>query len=243
MAHSPDSLASKGSLDTRYKKEHHFEPVLNAFNTGVLWMPAFSTPAFTRRAWLPTILLTALLSVPVAQAQSAYVRVDQAGYESGKAPFRAYLMSNKPVTGVKFKVVNSKGATAFSGTAGALLGTWSHSQTVSYDVYALDFTAPAGERYTISVSKPAAASPVFAVDCPEKLYSGLLLNTLFFYQTQRDGANFVPNALRSAPGHLKDQNARVYRTPVLDDDDFINNVPPKPPLIKAGLPDIDAARG
>ncbi len=207
-------------------------------------MPAFATPAFLRRAWLPAILLTSLLSLPVAAAaQSAYVRVNQAGYESGKAPYRAYLMSKKPVTGASFKVVNSKGATVFKGSSGALLGTWNHSKTVTYDVYALDFTAPAGDRYTISVSKPGAASPVFAVDCPEKLYSGLLVNSLFFYQTQRDGANFVPNALRTAPGHLKDKNAHVYRTPALDDDDFIDNVPPKPPLLKAGLPNIDAAGG
>src|SRR5208282_1926624 len=120
-------------------------------------------------------------------------------------------------SGATFKVVSSKGATSFSGHPGALLGTWSHSQKVTYDVYALDFTVPGGDLYTISVSGPvAASSPSFAVDCPEALYSGLLLNTLFFYETERDGANFVPNALRTAPGHLKDENAHAYETPPLD---------------------------
>ena len=75
------------------------------------------------------------------------------------------------------------------------------------------------------------------------LYSGLLLNTLFFYQTERDGANFVPNALRTAPGHLKDKNAHVYETPPLDSNDFIDNVPPTPPLVSAKLPNIDASGG
>jgi endoglucanase len=134
-----------------------------------------------------------------ANAQFAYVRVSQVGYEACEAPFRAYLMSKSPVSEATFKVVNSGGVTAFSGKVGALLGTWSHSKTVTFDVYALDFNVPAGDLYTISVSAPAAAvSPHFAVDSPDTLYSGLLLNTLFFYETQRDGANFIPNALRTA---------------------------------------------
>jgi len=165
------------------------------------------------------------------------------GYEASEAPFRAYLMSTASASGVTFKVLNSMGETAYTGHVGALLGTWSHSKKVTYNVYALDFTVLENGLYTISVSSPAATSPRFAVDFPENLYSGLLLNTLFFYQTQRDGRNFVSNALRTKPGHLKDKNARVYQTPGLDDNDFINNVPPTPPLVSAKLPNIDASGG
>ena len=153
-------------------------------------------------------------------------------------------MSRAAESGAKFKVVDSNGATAYSGTVGALLGTWSHSKLVTYDVYALDFNVPGGDLYTISVSGPVAAvSPRFAVDAPDTLYSGLLLNTLFFYETERDGANFIPNALRTAPGHLKDENAHVYETPPLDSNDFIDNVPPTPPFVSAKLPNIDASGG
>jgi endoglucanase len=190
------------------------------------------------------ILLASLACTPAARAQSAYVRVSQVGYETGEAPFRAYLMSTAAETGATFKVLNSKAATTYSGKVGALLGTWSHSKQETYDVYALDFAVPGGDLYTISVSGPvAAASPRFAVDCPEALYSGLLLNTLFFYETQRDGANFVPNALRTEPGHLKDANAHVYETPPLDTNDFNDNVPPALPLVSAKLPNIDASGG
>ena len=109
-------------------------------------------------------------------------------------------MSEASEGGANFKVVDSKGAAKYSGRVGALLGTWSHSKTVTYNVYALDFNVPRGDLYTISVSGTAGVvSPPFAVDCPDALYSGLLLNTLFFYETQRDGANFIPNALRTAP--------------------------------------------
>ncbi|MGA8271712.1 MAG: glycoside hydrolase family 9 protein [Candidatus Sulfotelmatobacter sp.] len=194
--------------------------------------------------FVASILLGMLVWTPAAQAQSAYVRVSQVGYEAGEVPFRAYLMSTEAGSGATFKVVDSKGTTAYAGHVGALLGTWGHSKTVTYNVYALDFNVPAGDLYTISVFGPvAAASPHFAVDCADALYSGLLLNTLFFYETERDGANFIPNALRTEPGHLKDENANVYQTPPLDSNDFLDNVPPAPPLVSAKLPNIDAAGG
>jgi len=227
-------------------------PVLNGFNTGqrgngetILHSSCYLSARF-RLVAVGSILLALIASTRSARAQSAYVRVSQVGYEAGKTPFRAYLMSTAAVTEASFKVVNSSGGTAFSSHVGARLGSWSHSKTVTYNVYALDFNVPGGDLYTISVSfvsGPVAVSPRFAVDGPDALYSGLLLNTLFFYETQRDGANFVSNALRAAPGHLKDKNAHVYETPTLDSNAFIDNVPPAPPLVSAKLPNIDAAGG
>ncbi len=192
-----------------------------------------------------TCILIALAAlVRPASAESAYVRVSQVGYEAAKSPFRAYLMSTADEAHATFAVVNSNGVIVDSGHVGTLLGTWGHSKKVSYNVYALDFTAPPGDLYTISVSgRVPAVSPRFAVDDPDTLYSGLLLNTLFFYQTERDGAGFIQNALRDKPAHLKDKNAYVYETPPLDSNDFIDNAPPTPPLVSAGLPNIDAVGG
>ncbi len=197
------------------------------------------------RVDLSAIFFIALLACGSSLfAESAYVRVNQSGYEAAHGPFRAYLMSSIAAPGATFQVTNSKGAAVDSGYVGSLLGAWGHSKKVTYNVYSLDFNAPAGDVYTITVAGPVkATSPPFPVDSAEKLYSGLLLNTLFFYQTQRDGKQFIPNALRTAPGHLKDANARVYNTPPLDGDDFINNVPPAAPLVSAGLPNVDAGGG
>ncbi len=182
-----------------------------------------------------------LAAAPAAWAQSAYVRVSQIGYETGNTPFRAYLMSTVPETGAAFAVVNSKGVTVYSASIGSLLGTWSNSATLTYSVYALDFAAPAGDGYTISVTGPAAAaSPVFPVADPVALYSGLLLNTRFFYETERDGPNYIPNALRTAPGHLNDASATVFQTPVLDSNDNIATT--GPPLTPTGAV-IDASGG
>src|SRR5580693_5401955 len=206
------------------------------------WLASLSTSV--RLVSVTGTLLAMFAWSRTAQAQSAYVRVSQVGYEAGETPFRAYLMSSAEGGGAKFKVVDSKGATAFSGHVGPLLGIWSHSRKLAYNVYALDFNAPAGDLYTISVSGPVAAiSPRFAVDCPEALYSGLLLNTLFFYETERDGPNFIPNALRTAAGHIKDKNARVYQTPLLDSNDFIDHKPPTPAIVSAKLPNINVSGG
>ena len=61
------------------------------------------------------------------------MRVSQVGYEVG-GPVRAYSMSTAAERGATFEVLNSGGAVAFSGKIGALLGTWSHSKTVTYEV-------------------------------------------------------------------------------------------------------------
>ena len=117
-------------------------------------MPFFGPPPFDPISivFIAGILLALLACPRPAWAQSAYVRVNQVGYETGQTPFRAYLMSTAAVSGATFKVVNSKGVTAVFGQGGALLGTWSHSKTETYDVYALDFHVPGGDLYTISVS-------------------------------------------------------------------------------------------
>ena len=147
-----------------------------------------------------------------ALAQTAFVRVNQVGYVSGSSK-RAYLMASGAETGATFVVKDSSGATVFGpATIGANLGSWSGGYP---DVYALDFDSfvTAG-TYTISVSGPiAASSPTFKVDTAANVYTGALSNSLFFYQNERDGPNFVGTALRTAAGHLNDGSAKVYVTP------------------------------
>ena len=162
-----------------------------------------------------------------ARAETAWVRVSQVGYDVDAGTPRAYLMSTGTEDGATFRVLDEHGTTVYSNVIGKLLGTWGHSATLTYQVYALDFVVPEGEHYTIRVSGPAAAtSPKFAVAPARVLYPGLLLNSLFFYQTERDGGDFVPNALRTAPGHLKDRDAVRYKIPPVDEDGNINYVPP-----------------
>ena len=125
-------------------------------------------------------------------------------------------MASGSESGATFVLKNSSGGTVFGPAAiGANLGSWSGSYP---DVYPLDFDSfTAGGTYSISVSGPIAAlSPDFNIDSPANLYTTPLSNTLFFYQNERDGPNFVATALRTAAGHRNDASAKVYITPPMN---------------------------
>jgi endoglucanase len=153
----------------------------------------------------------ALVTTPAAAAaSSAHVRINQMGYPAG-ASKRAFLMSDTAEAGAEF-AVRSGGATVFSGQVGSNLGGW--STTFKY-VYALDFTPVTGPgTFTIEVSGPAPATSLpFEIGDPADLYGDALANTRSFYENERDGADFIPSALRTAPAHLHDANAMTYLTP------------------------------
>lgn len=170
-------------------------------------------PGLTRTfAGVLTSILALWALAGAALAQSAFVRVNQVGYVSG-ASKRAYLMASGAETGATFVVKNSGGSTVFGPAAiGANLGSWSNGYP---DVYALDFdNFTTTGTYSISVSGPiAASSSAFKIDTAANVYTGALSNSLFFYQNERDGPNFVGTALRTAAGHLNDQSSKAYVTP------------------------------
>jgi endoglucanase len=154
-------------------------------------------------------LFLLLVAAPM-QAQSAFIRVNQAGYVDN-APKRAYLMSSASEAGATFSVRNSAGTNVLTGTIGSSVGSWGSFP----DVYAIDFdSVSAAGVYTIDVSGPVpATSPDFSIDSATNLYSTPLANALFFYENERDGPNFIATPLRTAAGHLNDQSASVYLTP------------------------------
>jgi endoglucanase len=152
----------------------------------------------------------------------AFVRVNQVGYPTA-APKRAYLMSAKRETGATFTVANGEGDSVFSATVGASpsgddgAGAW--SKRFKY-VYPLDFDAvQTPGTYTVSVAGPEpASSPAFAIGSPQSLYERPLANTLSFYENERDGPEYIPSALRTAPAHLNDEGAMTYVTPTVNDE-------------------------
>jgi endoglucanase len=151
-----------------------------------------------------------------AHAANGYIRVNQIGYEAG-LPARAFLMTNKTISDSNFTVTDSEGRAAASGLVGSLLGTWG-----TFNVYPIDFALSKHDTYTITASHGVAAtSPAFRVDTPENLYTTPLANNLYFYENERDGADFIPTPLRTASGHLNDAKATVYTSPSFDGDDNI----------------------
>jgi endoglucanase len=145
---------------------------------------------------------------PPPPATNAFVRVNQVGYPAS-ATKRAYVMSNVSQAGSPFSVKNASGTVVYTGTVGADLGAWSSAfpfvEPVDFDSFMTTGT------YTVSVG--SATSPPFKIDSGQNVYATPLANGLFFYQSERDGPNFIPNALRTAPGHVNDTNAMTYLTP------------------------------
>ena len=154
--------------------------------------------------------------VVAAHAGDGYVRVNQIGYEAGR-PSRAYLMTPKLVTDSHFVITNSGGLIVRSGSVGTQLGTWG-----KFNIYPIDFTFSQHDTYTITVSHGlSATSPEFRVDTPKNLYTIPLANNRSFYENERDGRDFIPTPLRTAPGHLNDAEAAVYNAPSFDSNDNI----------------------
>jgi len=144
----------------------------------------------------------------------AFVRVDQVGYELGKTPMSAYLMTTVDAHGARFVVKNRSAGTVFSGRVPAQTGTWSTGRRTGFRVYRLRFTVRRAGRYTLTVAGRApATSPSFAVATPARLYEPLLGDTLFYYRSVRDGPDFVRGPLSPAPAHLNDRHAVTYDNP------------------------------
>ena len=189
-----------------------------------------------RRTSLSHPLRRALCSVLVLftgnsflHAASAYIRVNQVGYICGGSK-RAYLMTDRSEGGATFAIKNSGGANVFSASIGTSVGKWG-----KFTVYALDFdqVSTAG-TYTIEVASPiTAASPSFRIDTGAKLFSTPLSHSLYFYASERDGPEYIPNTLRTAPGHLNDASATVYFTPKFDQNDNAGPLKPTGAVIDA----------
>ena len=165
---------------------------------------------------LRTLLRTLVLAcgaalacaAPAPAAQEAFVRVDQLGY-GAPAPKRAYLMANFDAAGSPFTVSAEGGSVVLSGTVGGPARSWSKAFPF---VYPLDFDSlQASGRYTIAAA--GASSPPFAVAGAGALYGPALANSLSFYENERNGPQYVPSALRTAPAHLSDETATAYSTP------------------------------
>src|SRR6476469_9841366 len=171
---------------------------------------ARSSVVTTRRCTRAPGSSPAASRTPRSTRPTAFVRVNQVGYPAASAK-RAFLMASDVVTGATFSV-SAGGSAAFSGSVGADLGAWSAAYP---HVYALDFTSfSTAGTYSIDVAGPIpASSPAFRIGTGSALYSQALTNARSFFGNERDGAGYIPSALRTAPGHLNDQNAMTYSTP------------------------------
>jgi endoglucanase len=141
-------------------------------------------------ALVPASVLLVRPGAADASTGSAFVRVDQAGYAT-VAPKRAYLMSRREQAGEPFSVLRLPGGeVVFSGVVGPSTGAWSKRFP---RVDALDFDSlQTPGRYAITVAgRATATSPAFEISPASALYAQPLANALSFYETERDGPDFI----------------------------------------------------
>lgn len=183
------------------------------------------------RTWVKMLMCTLLLTAFLPAFGQSYIRINQMGYVPG-VQSQAYLMTSLASSSPPFIVKNvTTGQVVASGTVGSKkLGAWGSS----YSVYPIVFTPimpiGSGQQYTIYVGGSVnTTSPKFIIDTDANLYTSALANTLSFYQNERDGANFIPSALRTAAGHLNDAYATAYNSPIFNNNDEITkNLVPVP---------------
>jgi endoglucanase len=165
-------------------------------------------------------------------AVTALLRVDQSGYPT-TAVKAGYVMANGALTG-NVLVVNSSGKTVDTLKLGGSLGAWNGRYPYVYKVTFSGVTAPG--LYTLRFG--GSASPKFQVGAATSLYATDLANSLYFYENEQDGPSFVRTPLRTAPAHLNDEKAAIYKTPVVDSNGLF-----KGDLSRIGTTTIDASGG
>jgi endoglucanase len=151
-------------------------------------------------------------SSAAAKGAAAQLRVDSVGFSPTEVK-RAYLMTDRAVSGASFAVIDSRGATVATGAvSGTSRGRWS---TAYPDVYPLTFSALTKPGiYHLSVTGGATAtSQTFRVEESKELYGQIVNNGVKFFQVQRDGASQVAGPLHRKPSHLRDADAAVYELP------------------------------
>ncbi len=160
-------------------------------------------------AW--TAATTAICPPEARAAPGAYVRVDELGYAS-LGPKRAYLMSSVAASGAPFTILDEADETVFAGQVGNSSGSWSKAFPFVYPLEFGDLSASGTYRVEVGGQAQVSSQP-FPVGPAPSLYEPALARTLSFYENERDGPEYIPSALRSAPGHLDDEHAMTYETP------------------------------
>ncbi len=183
----------------------HVAPGLAAATAALVAIVA-GTPAAAAEG---TAAAPAKLAAPV-------VRVDQVGYPAQSAKV-AFAMLPRAVRGVRFAVVGSRGV-VYRGWSADDAGRWNSSYQA---VYRLTFSAVRRPgRYRIQLlGSDLAQSPSFPIGGAQALYHGLVLNSVRYFTSERDGADVVGSVLDRKPANLTDRRADVYADPRYDSND------------------------
>jgi endoglucanase len=155
----------------------------------------------------------------------AFIRVDQVGYPSSATKI-AYLMSGSAMGGDTFAVLNSHGIAAYTGRIGASSGRWNSTYPFVYPITFSSLDRKGTDHVVVRATR-VVTSPRFRIGPASTMWTQALANSLSFYQNERDGPDYIPSAVRTAPAHLNDEHAMTYSTPAMKNyGDFSGNLTP-----------------
>ncbi len=138
-----------------------------------------------------------------------------AGYPAG-GPKQAELMTSSGRAGAAWRLVSAPScAVVASGKASANLGSWNRAYPAVWAVIFSSVSQPGTYRLQLTADR-GVVSPWFRIGAPGDIYARALANAVSFYRSERDGTQFIPSALRTAPGHLNDASAMTYTSPPVD---------------------------
>jgi endoglucanase len=144
-------------------------------------------------------------------AAGTFIRVNQVGYQPG-APKRAYVLSKS----VEMGAVLDPGARRHSSDerhSGATAWLVEHPCRQCLRTR-LRLAADAGHLHDHARRRTASGELAAVCDRTGRLaLTAPLERALSFYQNERDGPEYIPSALRTAPAHLNDEHAMTYLTP------------------------------
>jgi endoglucanase len=159
----------------------------------------------------------------VAPALTAFIRVDQVGYQAATTKI-GFVLATADLEGEPFRVETTGGTTVLTGSVGADVGPWNDQ----YDfVGRIDLTSvTAVGTYRVKIDSPSTVSPWFRVAAAENLYTDLAKNARAFFAAQRDGEDVVAGALDRQPAHLNDATATSYDVPNYHGFDLVGDLDP-----------------
>ncbi|MGW5112824.1 glycoside hydrolase family 9 protein [Nocardia sp. NPDC004123] len=145
------------------------------------------------------------------------IRVDQVGYIVGQAKQVFVMGSETELSRAGYRLVDDRGTIVAIGQVGERTGTWNSRYPAVHTVDLSAVDTPG--RYRLELTGTASGrSPQFRIAPAKDLLTPLVENNVRFFQTQRDGADVVPNVLHRKPSHLADRHATVYATPRYNED-------------------------
>jgi endoglucanase len=144
---------------------------------------------------------------------AAVVRVNQVGYPIGAVKLAEVMTHVRGGGGLRWALISRHGCHVVArGSTQTDLGPWSHAYPAVWAVRFSGVHRPGIYRLAVS-GKARAVSPWFAIAPASRLYARPLANSLYFYENERDGPDFIRTPLRTAPGDLNDAHAMTYRAP------------------------------